>query len=328
VSRGARRPIEFRAQIAAGRPGSRTSLNAFADIAKREIDGEQAAVLRCRAGALTVALITLLDPSRPPRTPEDVEPPILYWAIAPRGADATARAEILDFLRTLHIEGLLHVHNVETGEQVGALEADPAAFDPELEQDWAFLRDVATLEEWGDLALPLPTEVEADEVARIREAAEYVRARRVTYRLAEDIHAVVTTAVSAADELILEQGFGVEVFGYDVPLGTGRAHLAVDVVDSSPDPVDASRIHVTFRPLASGDRVTFELAPPEGRAARRWTLADGERPEEDPDEAWWEGWAAGERQADDELRTATGRRFAGDEAFLKWLAELGPSAAG
>ncbi len=324
---GVRDPIEFRAQISAGDDGSRTSLNVFADLAKRGLDGQQAVVLRCRAGALTIALITLLDPARTVITPTDVEPPILFWALAPRGADATARVELLDFLRNLHREGLLRVLNTDTGKQIGALEADPAPFDPELERDWAFLRDVATLEEWSDMPLPLPVEVEADEVARIHEAAEFVRDRRVPHRLAGDIAAVVTTPVSDADELVLEQDFGVEVFGYDVPLGTGSARLAVDVVDSRLDPLDPARIHVTFRPLAPGDRVFFELAPPPERAARRWTLAPGEHPVEGDTEAWWDdGWAAGEREADDALRAANRLSFASDDAFLTWLTDLDAGA--
>src|ERR1700709_432045 len=53
VSLGVRRPTEFRAQIATGEPDDARSLHVFADLAKREANGQQAVVLRCRAGALT-----------------------------------------------------------------------------------------------------------------------------------------------------------------------------------------------------------------------------------------------------------------------------------
>lgn len=325
---GVRRPIEFQARMAAGRQ-ERVGLNAFADMAMREVEGQQAVVLRCRAATLTVAVITVLDPSRPIATPDDIAPPILFWSLAPQGGDATARAEVLDFLKALHETGELGVFNTDASERVAALEGEGATFDPDLALDWAFVRDIATLEEWADMVLPLPNVVEAEEVARIQEAASFVRARHVPTRLSGDIQAVVTAEVKDAEELVLEQDFGVRAFGYDVPLGTGRARLAVTVIDSRTDANDPSRLHATFRPTSSDEPVPFVLTPPLERVARRWTLTDDERPTDDAGEDLWEEhWAAGERMADRELRTGQGVRFTSEDAFFAWLADPEGDAAG
>ena len=325
---GVRRPEQFRARLVAGPANDAPQLNAFADMAMREVRDERAVVLRLEAGALTVALITVLDPSKPITGPGDIDPPILFWSLAAQSGDATARAETLDFLKALHVTGALRVFNEDAGERIAALEGEPQEFDDDLERDFAFLRDVATLEEWSDLVLPLPREVGAEEVARIQQAAMFVRSREVPTRFVGDIEAVVTGDVVEADELVLEQDFGVAVFGYDVPLGTGQARFAVKVVETAPDPVDPSRRRAKFRTTAPDGQVVFALTPPPERVARRWTLAEGEQPADDGDERWLDDeWVAGEREVDRELREGRGVRFTGEDAFFAWLADPDAGAA-
>lgn len=325
---GVRRPEEFRALLAAG-AGERTArLHAFADMAMREAQGERAVVLRLHAGQLTVALITVLDPSKPISGPGDIDPPILFWSLAAQSGDATARAEVLDFLRVLHASGALKVFNADRGVSIASLEGESQPFDADLERDWAFTRDVATLEEWADVVLPLPREVAADEVARIQQAAIFVRDRQVPTRLIGDVEATVTGEATDADELVLEQDFGVAVFGYDVRLGTGRARFPVTVVDTATDPTDPSRRRVKFRVDAPDGQVVFTLAPPPERIPHRWTLIEGEQPANVEDEPWFDDdWVAGEREADAELRAGSGVRFTGEDAFFAWLADPDAGAA-
>lgn len=325
---GIRQPEEFRAQLVAGAAPNAAEVRALADMAMRDADGQCAVVLRLQAGALTVALITVLDPAKPITSPADVEPPVLFWSLLAQSGDATARAELLDFLKVLHETGKLRVLNSEARERIAAVEGEPAPFDPELARDWRFVRDVATLEEWADVVLPLPREVDAEEVARIQQAATFVRERHVPTRLLREIEAVVTGDATAADELVLEQDFGVAVYGYDVPLGTGRARFPVKVIDTEPDPDEPSRRRLKFRVASPEGHVVFALTPPSERVARRWTLADGEAPADVDDERWWDDvWIAGEREADQELRAGRGVRFTDEDAFFAWLADPDADAA-
>lgn len=324
---GVREPQEFQARLAANSGQTSAELYAFADVAMREVEGERAVVLRCHASALTVALITVLDTETPTNNPGDVSPPVLFWSLTPRSADASARADMLDFLRIVHQGGRLEIVNAIANEAVGTLDMPGAPFDADLERDWHFLTDVATLEEWSGMVLPLPSEVPALEVARIQQAAEMVRTREVRVRFTQDITATVTPEARAPDELQLEQDFGIAVFGFDVPLGVGRARFPVEVMDTRSDAQRPDLAHVRLRSLQTEGEVVFDLQPPPGRVAEKRTLAPDEAPRTAEEPPWDPQWLVGEREVEDELRAGRGIRFTSEDAFLAWLADPDPPAA-
>ena len=308
------------ARLAVQSTEARATLDAFADIAMREESNNRAVVLRCWSSDLTVALVTLLDPEAEIRKPSDVPPPTLYWSLGSRTADATAKADILDFLRALHQGGELEIVDVDRDEAVGSLEVPGAAFDATLERDWHFLTDLATLEEWSGMPLPLPVEVPADQVAQIRQAAEMVRRRKVPVLFTGDITATINAKASTMDELQLEQDFVLTVFGFEVSLGVGRARFPVTVVEARPDREAEDLAHVRLRPDDSDRSIVFELKPPPERVAYKRTLAPGETPETE-NAAWPRDWLEGEHEADDDLRRGGGIRFVTEKAFFAWLTE-------
>lgn len=162
---GVRKPEEFRAQLRVESLDDRAELFAFVDVAMREVDDERAVVLRAYAGPLTVALITVLDPHEAVHNGQ-VPSPTLYWSLAPASGDATARADVLDFLRVLHQEHTLRIVNADRGEAVGSFDGPGGPLDADLERDWRFMTDIAVLEEWSGMLLPVPREVGSDQVAR------------------------------------------------------------------------------------------------------------------------------------------------------------------
>jgi hypothetical protein len=324
---GVRDPETFPAQLIARSENEETSVFAFADMAMREADGERAVVLRCAASTLTVALITILDPANAIESVGDIPSPILHWTLEGTSADATARADILDFLRVLHRGGHLRIIDTDRGQSVGTLDVPSAPFDADLDRDLAFLGDVATLEEWAGMVLPLPVEVSAAEVARIAQAAAMVRAREVPVTFTGDIAATVPRGIAGADEIELEQDFGVTVFGFDVPLGVGRVRLPVSIAHMEPAPEDPELVRATLHP-AIADVVVFGLSPPPERTPYKRTLLPDEQITPVGAPPWPPEWAAGEEEASRELRSGNGIRFVTEGAFFAWLADPGHRASG
>lgn len=316
---GVRTPESFSAQLIARSAVGHAAINAFVDIAMREVGDQRAVVLRGVASALTVSLITILDPAKPVENPGDVPAPVLHWSLLANSGDATARADVLDFLRVLHEGGQLQIVNSDRAESVGVLDAPGAPFDADLARDLAFLTDVATLEEWAGMVLPLPVEVAAAEVARIAQAAAMVRAREIPVSFTGDIAATMSRDTIGVDEIELEQDFGVTVFGFDVPLGVGHVRLPVAVRDADPVAEQRDLVRVTLRPEAA-DSVLFALTPPDDREAYKRTLVPGEVPSANPSAAWPPGWAAVEHGVSRDLRAGRGVRFVSESAFFEWLA--------
>jgi hypothetical protein len=325
---GIRDPESFRAQVIARSGSEEASLIAYADLAMREAGGERAVVLRCTASTLTVALITVLDPVSGLRRSSDEAPlPVLHWTLKGTSADATARADILDFLRVLHRGGQLRIIAMDRGQSVGTLEVPSAPFDAELDRDLAFVGDVATLEEWAGMVLPLPVEVSAAEVARIAQAAAMVRAREVPVAFTADIAVTVPRGVAGAEEIELEQDFGVTVFGYEVPLGLGRVRLPISMAEVESAAEDPELVHATLHPAAA-DVVVFALSPPPERTPYKRTLLPDEQIAPDLDPPWSSEWIVGEQEASRELRSGDGIRFVSEGAFFDWLAHPDDGAPG
>lgn len=321
---GVRTPESFAARLHARSDSDEAEMCAFADMAMREVGDQRAVVLRCLASALTLSLITVLDPAARIESPSDVPLPVLHWSLRADSADATARADVLDFLRVLHEGGQLQITNVDKAESVGLLNAPGVPFDADLARDLTFLADVATLEEWSGMVLPLPTEVAAAEVARIAQAAAMVRAREIPVTFSGDIAATMARDVAGVDEIELEQDFGITVFGFDVPLGVGLVRLSVRAGDADDVPGEPALVRVALRPRAHGS-VHFALTPPGGREAYKWTLVPGETPGPDSGAQWPTGWETGEHEVSRDLRTGRGIRFVTEGAFFEWLAR--PDAA-
>lgn len=316
---GSPEPREFQARLTIQSRRRAAEVGAFADLAIREAGGEQALVVRCQSSELTLGLITLLDPDDPRFDDGHIPLPFLYWSLTPRSADATARADLLDFLREIHAGGQLQISDADTDENLGKLDVPGAPFDPVLEDDWRFLSDVATLEEWSGVPLPLPPQVSAAEVQRVCRAAEIVREREALVPVETDIPTTVSSDPATIDELQLEQDFGVEVFGREVPLGVGTAKFAVKVVGEAEPERTKGLWHVVFRPTTSGQPLAFSLCPPAGREAYKRTLATGEEPDEVSSPVLPPEWMEGEREAEEELRRGQGIRFSGENALLNWL---------
>jgi hypothetical protein len=323
---GVRTPESFSARLVARSDTDEAEIHAFADMAMREVGDQRAVVLRCLASVLSLSLITVLDPATPLDSPSDVPLPVLHWALRADSADATARADVLDFLHVLHQGGQLQIFNTDKAESVGVFDAPGGPFEADLARDLTFLADVATLEEWSGMVLPLPTEVAAAEVARIAQAAAMVRGREVRVTFHADIAATMPREVEGVDEIELEQDFGVTVFGFDVPLGVGRVRLPVDVSEVDDLPDQPGLVRVALRPRAQGS-VRFALTPPEGREAYKRTLVPGETSDAGVRTDWPEGWANGEHEVSYDLRAGRGIRFVTEGAFFEWLADPDATAA-
>lgn len=119
--------------------------------------------------------------------------------------------------------------------------------------------------------------------------------------------------------LVLEQDFGVLVFGFDVPLGIGRTRFPPSLVSMQPDPARPAMSRVRLAPPRTDGRVVFALDPPPGRLPSNRTLAAGEEPTDAPAEEWDADWFEKEREADVDLRGGHGIRFTNEDAFLAWL---------
>jgi hypothetical protein len=323
---GVRTPESFSARLLVRSAVGQADINAFADMAMREVGDQRAVVLRCIASALTLSLITILNPAKPIENPSDVPPPVLHWRLQASSGDATARADVLDFLRVLHEGGQLQIINSDRAESVGVLDAPGTPFDADLARDLAFLADVATLEEWAGMVLPLPIEVTAAEVARIAQAAAMVRAREIPVRFTGDIAATMPRDTMGVDEIELEQDFGVTIFGFDVPLGVGHVRLPVAASDADPVPERPDLVRVALRPLAAGS-VLFTLTPPAEREAYKWTLIPGEVTSADPGTLWPLDWASAEHEVSRDLRAGRGVRFVSESAFFEWLAHPDATAS-
>lgn len=315
---GVRVPESFSARLLARSDTDEADIYAAVDLAMREDGDQRAVVMRCIASGLTLSLISILDPAMHVERASDVPPPVLHWSLRATSADATARADVLDFLRVLHQGGKLQIIDAEVGESVAALDAPGAPFDAGLARDSAFLTDVATLEEWAGMVLPVPNEVPAAEVAKIAQAATMVRSREIPVAFSGDIAATMPADILGIDEIELAQDFGVTVFGFDVPLGVGHVRLPVVAGETTPVPGQPDLVRVALRPVAASS-VLFTLTPPDEREPYKRTLVPGETPA-GPAPGWPKDWMTGEHDVSRDLRAGRGVRFVSESAFLEWLA--------
>lgn len=202
---------------------------------------------------------------------------VLRWWLEPGGDDATLRADALDFLSGLHRGGILSMIGAMDGRKIATVRLEPKEFDPELAEAHPFLTNVATLEEWSGVRLPVPEEVGVQEATDIARAVAIVMARQLPLTVAEELSVVLRNEVAASefDELRLPRNFTETLLRTPVPLGS--CLLAVGVVPIAREPAGEGLLRVRCR-LANDQprRVQAHLYPPPTRSrVLRRTLVAG-----------------------------------------------------
>lgn len=194
----------------------------------------------------------------------------VHWSLLPGGRSVTRRADALRLLWMLSSPGELEF-GFDAGDPLPPLEFDGGVW-PE-EQEWRLFEDLATVEEWSGIDLPMPSVVTSDEATRVAQAAGWARSQRVRsvvdgpirFRVAEEI-------AVAPDELRLVQDFDVHLLDTDVAMGCGVARVAL----ASASVVHAQREGHWMTGTARDRQITFWLDPPKGRRmpARRTPLSE------------------------------------------------------
>jgi hypothetical protein len=190
------------------------------------------------------------------------------------------RAAQLNFVEALHREGRLRINDLSGARPELALGLVDRRLDEEFYVLQTLTNDLAVIEEWTGREL-IPTKlVHAREVQAIHTAAEIIRAKGskmtvgpVRLTMPQD-KADDVFKLEGGDQLLIEQGFGLTIFGTDIEIGVLRGVLVdidVELMDSSkPGMVD-----VTLTPVnEAAAHPTFELvrapkAPPARRSSRR-----------------------------------------------------------
>lgn len=189
--------------------------------------------------------------------------PALHWSLLPGGPSVTSRADGLKLIRGLAAGGLLTFGM--GGQEFPPLELPGGAW--EYEDEWRLFEDLAVLEEWSGVTLPVPDEVTADEATRAAQAASWARTEQVDAVLAGAISFSAREALrETPDELRLVQPFGATIMGVEVPLGEGSATVKLQRVDRG------GNDGFTYRALPEQVNVSFALfAPAERRLPPRRT---------------------------------------------------------
>jgi len=216
----------------------------------------------------------------------------LHWSLLPGGPSVTARADGLRFLRGLADGGQL------TFEMAGGPRLPPLAFDGgpwDDEEEWRLFEDLAVLEEWSGMTIPMPEWVSAEDATTAAQAASWARAQQVDAFISDTIAFQVAGnggGDGEPDELRLHQQFGVELLGAEVSLGEGTARVRVGRVERTGDTIGEYQAW-----LARPD-VTFWLEPPSRpRVPARRTQASRVVPPTQPRQPSSRLSAAGGRQA-------------------------------
>jgi hypothetical protein len=280
VSRLERHPKQFRAALRAETDRGRAALPVVMAFSVAEQSAADRVLLDGSAYTLSIVI------------ERDVETTRVRWRLAPGGSDATARADILSFLRALTGRGLLTIEDLDAARFVGRLRLDGGGWDADLERQYVFIEDLATLEEWTGVPLPVPPWADRSEVAMVTQAARFARDGEVLATLARPISVIAPVQdVSDTTTITIEQDFGFQVFGYDVPLGTGTADVRVRLDEVQPEENDPELRRYVYVAADPDRSIVFRLrAPiqPDG-FARRSALA-GDAPADieasDEDQRW------------------------------------------
>jgi hypothetical protein len=244
----------------------------------------------------------------------------IRWWLSPNRADATARADLLDFLWVLSGDGALTVSDTRTGYRVGGMPLRDVGFEDDLSRDREFLDDIATIEEWTSRHLHLPEEVSAEETQRVAQAAQLIRDRTVPLRFTGEITAVTSERVEQADELHLSSPIPFDVLGTELALGTASGIVRVRGVSSTSR--EDGRYESVFVPIDQASRdVTWALAPPEGYEPGPRTGGQASVPAPGQEWFWSDKWQASEAESAHERSVGEVTRPNSSKAFLTYLEE-------
>jgi hypothetical protein len=182
----------------------------------------------------------------------------LHWSLLPGGPSVTSRADGPRLIRSLAAGGQL-TFQLGQHEPLPPLEVDGGPW--EDEDEWRLFEDLAVLEEWSGVPIPMPQVVSAEEATTVAQAASWARTQQIDAQIAGPITftAVRDWSLDDADELRLHQEFGVEILSTQIPLGEGVALVELDGVER----LDVGAL--TIRASPSSSNVSFLLNPPAGR---------------------------------------------------------------
>lgn len=142
----------------------------------------------------------------------------LDWTLEPGGGDASARAQVIDFLIALSGDGLLTITDSELGSLVQVrLSAIP--FDPTLAEERRFLADVMVVEGWSGYRLHLPTELGREDATAITEFAARVREPVIRVGVKGEGTANFRERPEGDLEIPYRDQLYQEILGLEVPLG-------------------------------------------------------------------------------------------------------------
>lgn len=237
------------------------------------------------------------------------------WRVDADSGDASARADVLDFLWALSGEGRLEIRDARSGARVGTLELRATPFDSELAEDRRFLGDVAMIEAWTGEHLHLPHEVAAASVAEVARAAEVVAARRVPLRVNGPIRVETAAPIDEADELRLEVPISMPVLGRHLDFGVARGSISVRHVRDDGDAV-------LFEPVDDdARRLVWKLLPPAGFEPTARTGGEDQLPGEGQEWFWTDEWQAAEAAALHQRAVGESIRHEDVDGFLTYLDE-------
>lgn len=183
--------------------------------------------------------------------------PALHWMLLPDGTSVTARADALRALRAMSAGAELTL--TLGGSRAPALSLEGEAW--ELDDEWRLFEDLASLEEWSGLTLPMPSDLSAKAATDIAQGAAWARSARVRAEIRGPLELACPEPLkSAPDEFRVVKEFDVDVLGVRVPLGRGRARLALTGAQVRETPAGTV---LTAQPGSS--QATFWLTPPPGR---------------------------------------------------------------
>jgi hypothetical protein len=183
---------------------------------------------------------------------------VMQWSLLPGGPSVTARADGLRFLRGLATGGDLSF--LGDGLRLPPIEFEGGPWNDE--DEWRLFEDLAVIEEWGGVTLPMPELVTGHDATIAAQAAGWARTKTVEARLSD----VITFSARSGgndlpDELRLHQMFSLELMAQRISMGNGVARVelrAIEREDEDGGPRDA--IHYVARPATLD--VTFLLTPP------------------------------------------------------------------
>lgn len=194
----------------------------------------------------------------------------LHWALVPGGAGVTARADALRFLRTVSRPSAFRVWAEDVSLDPPALPIEGGTWQDE--EEWLLFEDLAALEEWSGVPIPMPVEVTADEASEVATGARWARAGFVAANLTGPI-TFEAPSVGPADELRVREEFSARVLGLTIPLGAASARIPISVTGT--EQLAPKRVRYTAE--ASADTILFWLtAPAHARSGLRTQLPHAE----------------------------------------------------